>query len=240
MGVLQQRYDIETELVSRLQVASNSSQYPASRITTLIKDANLWATQLFDWDELYKWVKTTTAARRYYSYPTNMRTNTVNALQIDGAIYERKNYEDFESFIIKNPTSAKKIYALRGRLIWINPTPAVGAANNMHIYGCFQIFSPYDLANSTDVTIFSNSHSEGNEAIICKALSVAVKRSNPKLSAEEETRAVAILTAINGKQNEANGRSQRLNHARFSVPNFFAIPNGGSPIGKFSYEPDVE
>lgn len=236
---LETRTNLETELQSRLQVASNSTLFPAARLTELIQQGNIWATQYYPWDDLFKWLKTSTvSSRNYYLYPVQMRSNTIVDVQIDGLDYSRYDYEDFETERITNPTSTEKIFASKGRYYFINPTPTANGSTNLHIYGCCQVAAPYDLANGTDNTIFSLSSAWANEAIVKKALSVAIGRSNTAESQKEEAEAKAILAKLQDEQKVYGARSKRINHPKFNVPDYFASSNSYSPIGRFNYNPN--
>lgn len=236
--MLDTREELEDELQTRLQSADNSTLYPSDRLTSLIKQGNLWATQLFPWDDLYKWLKTSTASgRNYYSYPTTMASDTIMSLQIDGEIYERVDYEDFEDYKVNSPNSNRKVFASNGRYYWVSPTPTTSGSRNLHIYGCVQVFSPYDLANATDKTIFSVKMSSANEAIIKKGLSIALKPQDAKMAQAEEAEAVALLSVHIKNQKVYKARNKRLDHPRFAVPDFFAR-HGATGIGRFSYDPN--
>ena len=72
------RTEMETELVAQLQVASNSSLFPSTRITSLIQNAYKWATNLFIWTDLVKAKTTSTGTNQeYYDFPEEFRSNTV-------------------------------------------------------------------------------------------------------------------------------------------------------------------
>jgi len=48
------RADLEAELLTRLQVADNSTLFPSARLTSLIKNAYIWATQFVVWHDLVR------------------------------------------------------------------------------------------------------------------------------------------------------------------------------------------
>ena len=95
------REDLENELKAQLQSATNSNQFPSSRITTLIQNAYRRATSLFIWRALTKAVTTSSKSKTegddesYYDYPEEFRTGTVYLIKIDGKRYDRKSYESF-------------------------------------------------------------------------------------------------------------------------------------------------
>ena len=228
------RTDMETELVAQLQVASNSSLFPSARITTLIQNAYAWATNLFIWLELYRAKCTSTVAdAEYYDYPEEFRLGTILRLEVDGEPYERKNYEDYLDYKENNPDTTKKMFANFSTWYFMNPTPTENGSNNIDVWGAIQADL---LANGTDETIFSNNKPEGNDAVVQRAFSVAMKRIDSGLSETENDNAIAVLGKLNADEWKATQRDKRLDHPKFNVPNFFGgARNAG--IGKFDYQP---
>lgn len=233
---MDQRSGLETELLAELQGASNSTLYPSSRITTLIKDAYIWATQQYIWRDLVRGrITNTVAGEEYYDYPEDFRGDSIFRLVIDGDTYENKNFEDYLDFKTNNPTSTDKIFASFQRFYFISPTPTSTGSSNLTIWGAIQA-EPLDSASTE--TIFSNNKESGNEAVVRKALSVAVRRSEPSLSKSEELAAKEILAELNRKEWAATHKSKRLQHPKFSVPDYFAARSiQGDPIGNFSFNP---
>jgi len=228
------RSDMETELVSQLQVADNSSQFPAARITLLIQNAHTWATNLFVWTDLVKAKKTkTVAGQEYYDFPDELRSNSIVRLTIDGDSYERKNFEDFRAYKENNSTSTKKIFANYGRQFWVNPIPATTGSNNLIIWGAVQADA---LSAGSSETIFTNSNPEGNEAIVQRALGVALKRIDKKQSILETQEALATLQKLHEDEISSTQRDNRIDHPSMDVPNLHGrrTPPG---VGKFSYQP---
>lgn len=228
--------EMQSELVSRLQVANNSTLFPTSRIQTLIKDAHLWATSLYIWLDLVRAKTTSTrSGHEYYDYPTEFRTDTIVMIEIDGEEYDRKNFEDFRDYRRNNATSKKKIYSNYGRQFFISPIPTVDGSNNMDVWGAIQ--AP-QLTLSTDYTIFSRNNDSGNEAIVKKAQAVAVEPKDPNKAAKLETDAIGLLTLIFQKQQNTLQRDQRIQHPQFDVPDFFAGNGMSVRPGSFSLDPD--
>lgn len=228
------RAEMETELIARLQVASNSSLFPSSRITTLIQNAYKWATNLFIWPELVRAKCTSTIANaEYYDYPSEFRTGTIIRLEIDGDPYDRKDYEDYMDYKENNPNTTKKMFANYGRFFFVNPTPSSNGSNNIDVWGAIQADV---LDDSTDETIFTNSSPEGNEAVVERGFAIAMKRIDSAVSKSSNDEATIILGKLNMDAWKSTHRDKRLDHPRFNVPNFFG--NDRSPgVGKFSYQP---
>lgn len=227
------RSDLETELLARLQGASNSTLYPPARLTSLIKDAYMWATQLFMWHDLMRAKTTNTiSGNYYYDYPAEFRSESIMELEIDDVAYDRKNYEDYLDYKRDNPASDTKIFANFGRFFFVFPTPTTTGSANISAWGAIQAD---ELSLSTSVPIFSYNKEEGNEAVIRKAFSVAIKRQDATLSVSEEQQASAILTRLSSAEQAHTQRNQRLNHPMLDVPDYFQGRRVKVTAGNFSY-----
>lgn len=224
--------EMQTELAARLMVASNSTTFSATRLGELLNNANQWATQMFIWLELVRGRMTNSkSGYEYYDYPSDFRTGTIIRLEVDNEPYERKNFEDYLDFKKNNPGSQEKIFAHYGRQYFIYPTPTANGTNNISVWGAIQAPA---LTQNTDTTIFSSQNMSGNEAIIKKAFSVAIKRIDSNLSTKEEQEGLGLLAVLNKKQWEAYQRDKRIQHPRFDVPDYMKI-SGGTQVGNFSY-----
>lgn len=232
------RAEMETELLAQLQAASNSNIFTATRITDLIKSAYRWATTIFIWNALVRAKCTDSVANQeYYDYPDEFRNDTIFRLTLDDVSYRRKSFEDYLDYKENNPTSTFKMFASFGRQFFIHPTPTASGTNNIDVWGAIDAD---ELSSSSSETIFSTSREDANEAIVRKALSVAVKRVDYKLSQAEEVAARAILAQYNDYEVKSRQRDQRVQHPKFNVPNFYADGTQVSPIGKFNYDPSIE
>lgn len=231
------REDLEAELLELLLVSDNSSLYPATRLTSLIKNAYMWATQLVIWHDLVRAVYTTTFPNtNYYDYPQEFRSESIVRMEINGEKYVRKNYEDYMDYKNRNPGTQKKMFASFGRLFFINPVSASGG-EQMDLWGAVQA-DPLDLA--TDEPIFSNNKQEGNEAVVRKAFATAIKRVDPNLSKMEEAEALAILLRLSKMEQDNTQRNKRLDHPMLNVPDFLGGFTGSTSYGSFNYTPEGE
>ena len=227
------RSDIETEVIARLQVASNSTLYPAARITTIVQSAYMWATQLVVWHDLVRAVCThTTATNEYYDYPANFRSESIIRMEIDGDEYKRKNYEDYLAFKADNPSSTKKMFSSFGRQFFVHPTPTTTGTDNLTVWGAVQSDA---LSSSSSVPIFSYNKEEANEAVIKKALAIALVRSDPQLAKSEESDAISILLKLSDEENKNTQRNKRLNHPMLRIPDFYGNSHA-SDIGSFNVD----
>ena len=214
------RADMETELLARLQVANNSTMFPSTRITQLIKDAYIWATTTWVWTDLVNGKYTSTVVNsEYYDYPADFRSNTIMRLTVDNVSYDRKAFEDYLAFKENNPNSDLKIFASYGRYYFIHPTPSSNGSNNITVWGSLKADA---LTNSSDITIFTDNKEEGNEAVVKKALSVALTRIDRNSSVAEEQGAIQLLTKLSNDERAATQRDQRIQHPKFAIPDYYA------------------
>lgn len=234
--MLSTRAELEAELVSQLQVASNSSQFPSARITSLIQNAYIKATELFRWNDLVKAKCTSSVASgEWYDYPSDFRSGTIIRLEMDSEPYERKNWEDYLEYKHENPTSTKKIFSSFGRQFFIFPTPATSGTNNIYVWGSIQAAA---LSLSTSETIFSNNKENCNMAVVGLALAMALKLSKPDISLAEEKNALVVLQNQFQTEQASTQRDQRIDKALFNVSDYFVGRSGRSPYRRFSYTPE--
>lgn len=251
---MQTRSDIETELQARLMVANNSTLVSSSRITQLVKDANLWAGTLHFWPSLYRSRYFSSKpslqsgspilplAYDYYDYPSDFLTGSINRLYFNGKKYDKKAFQDFLDYVDESqqaslpPDPSKLYFAEFGRQFFVWPGVSIAGNNDGLVWGNVQ---PPDLANSTDLTIFSQWNDSGNEAILKKALSVEMERLDAGFANEQKQEAIQLLELIWAKVTTENQKNQRLNHARFRTPDYFGQQSGISTIGNFGTNIEV-
>lgn len=183
-------------------VADNSTLYPTTRLQQLIQDSYYKCSSLHEWPSLVRAKTTTTTTDEYYDYPDEFRDESIVRLIINGKRYSKKNYEDFMDYKIDQAS-------------YLNPFTAGYVVD---VYGCIQ---PEAFVTNNDLTIFSLSDDSGNEAVVKKALSVALAKSDPNTSILEENGANTLLDTMWNKIKKRQQREERLNHPFFVVPDFF-------------------
>ena len=129
---MQTYLEMQTELIARLGVASNSTKFPTARIQTLIKDAHLWATALYPFRELT--LKTDVATTGVsssvlsgaseHTYPAAYRSNSIWMIFIGSDEYKKRNFDDLLRYALNNTNSIKRRYADIGRKYYVFPNPA--------------------------------------------------------------------------------------------------------------------
>lgn len=251
---MQTRAEIETEVLARLMIANNSTQFPSSRITQLVQDAYIWAGSIFFWPSLMRLRYFSTKpssqssspilplAYDYYDYPTDFLTGSISRMYIGGKKYDKKSYQDFLDYVDNAqdaqtpPDNTKHYFAEYGRQFFVWPGVTVAGSNDGLIWGNIQ---PPALANSTDKPIFSLWDDSGNEAIVKKAISVAMERLDSGFANEQKQEALQLLQLMWQKVVAENQKSQRLNHPRFRTPDYFGQQSGISTIGNFGTNIEV-
>src|SRR5574340_165187 len=200
--------DLCAELLSRLQVADNSTLYTSQRCKDLIQQANQWATSQYLFPALERAKTThTEAGQYYYDYPDEFRTDAITRVYVDGKFYDSIAFDDF---LTKREEVGytDKVFADYGRQWFIHPIPTVTGTNNVDIWGC--INAPALITSGK--TIFSDSDATGNEAIVKKGLSVAVAKKNKNLAVQEENEARSMLGTIYSKILTRSQKDKRKDH----------------------------
>lgn len=210
--------------------ASTSTLYNDTRLGELVNDAYIWATGLFSWPELEEAVDTVVPVvdpdtnEQYLDYPENFKTDTLTEfIHVNDIPFERTAWNAFLEYKRNNPTdTSRKMFADYGRQIFLFPHQTVGLP--VVLWGQKQATA---LSAGTDLTIFSKHSDEGNEAVIRKAFSVAVRRTDTSLSKSEEAEAVALLSALWSKVQARQQYTKQTDKPMFEVPDYFAGANGG-------------
>jgi hypothetical protein len=225
--------DMQEELIERLMAAAQSSLFPQDRIKKLLQNAYTWAKQLYNWDELESARDSVSQiGYEYYDYPDDFRTNSLGEyLFFNGKSYKHKNFRDYIEYKRLYPSSTKRIYAEHDRKYFISPTPTVVA--QITIWG--QKLGS-QLVNDGDKTIFSLHDESGNEAVVERAFSKAMKRIDATLSKDANDEAVRLLTILFKRQEEGKQTEQNLNKPMFDVPNFFPGNQGSFIAGNFGVD----
>lgn len=222
--------DMVDELRSRLMSADNSTLFTDTRLKSLINTAYRWAGSYFPWFELQKAKQTTTIANHeYYDYPDNFVTGSIIKLTVDGDDYERADFLAYQKYKETYPDDDTKYFSQYGRQYFIFPTPTTDGLTIV-IWGLAQVDK---LVNDDDKTIFYNFNISGNEAIVKKALSIAVKTANPQLAIVEENEAKEILTTIWSDIKRRSMNDHQINKPFFDVPDFFGGLSSVENIGRF-------
>lgn len=224
--------NLQTELRNRLTAQAGHTFFSDTMIASWINLAHKWAAGLHKWPMLKK-VKTTTttAGQEYYDYPSTFKTGSIGKLQVNGDEYLKRSLAAYRKHKEDNPNdTSTKIFTNYNRYYFICPTPTVSGLT-IDVWG---LDMPATMTASGDVSIFGDSEPEGDEAIIKKALSIALAKARQKKEAQiEEQEAIGLLGNVWRRLREDEADEQSDNIPFFNVPDFFGT-NSESPIGNFN------
>lgn len=224
--------DLYTTLQNDLTVDSASSFLPINTIKLAINRAYRKAGGLFFWPETEDAKKTSTVAtQEYYDYPVNWRPNSIWKLKVDSSDFGEPLLMKDYLFEKENnfPSGLQKLWTNQWRRYFFTPLPTADGNNNIEVWGQKVVDK---LVNDSDVTIFSYSMPECNEAILLEASAILknkgellqpVMRSfiggTQLLNAEAQN----ILSVAYGKIRATKSRYQKT-MPFFEVPDLFYRP----------------
>ena len=228
--------EMRTAVQSDLNVGSESTLYSPTAIDLAINRAYTKASALFPWPELMDAKKTTTqASQEYYDYPSTWRSNSIWKLDIDGVRYGEPpdgsplSYDDYLLWKEDNSTDTTKKWANQWRrfFIWPVPTTATGVIS---VWG---IMVNETLDEDAEVTIFSYSMPECNEAVVLEAVAILkAKGENEKSSEFKSAEAKQILAVAWGKIRNESAKYEK-NQPMFNVPDYYSGSGTAEKIGDF-------
>lgn len=228
--------ELRAAVQSDLNVGDESTLYSITAIDLAINRAYRKAGALFPWPELQDAKKTTTQANQeYYDYPQTWRSNSIWKLKVDGDRYGEEpdgsplSYDDYLNWREDNSTSTDKKWANQWRRYFISPVPTE-ADLEICVWGIMNVET---LDEDTDVTIFSYSMPEGNEAIVLEAVAILKSKGEQEKSGEfRSLEAKQILAVAWGKIKTENSKYEK-NQPFFNVPDFFGGNSNSTKIGDF-------
>lgn len=229
--------EMQTAVSDDLTVDSTSSLYNTNVIKRAINRAYRKAGGLFRWPELEDAKKTSTqSGYEYYEYPQNWQPDSIWKVEVDGERYGEDpdgspiSFDDYLNWKKDNPNSTEKKWSSQWRRYFIHPTPTSNGDNNLYVWGQKAVTG---LTENTDITIFSYSMPECNEAIVLEAVAIL------KAKGEEETKsafrsqeAKQILSVAYGKIRQNQNKYEKI-QPMWNVPDMFGRRRTKSLIGQF-------
>lgn len=131
-----------------------------------------------------------------YDYPTDVKTDSLRFLTVNGKRYEKLLFEDYLTWKEDYSSSTKKYFSDRNRTIYINYL-ATDFGNSIIFYGQVEVSG--SITSSSTTSVFSPAEPEGDEAIIKLAYASALgseKMKDPVNSKREKNEAFEILDSI--------------------------------------------
>lgn len=227
--------ELQTTVQSDLNVDSTSTFYPVATIKLAINRAYKKAGGLFRWSELEDAKKTSTvASQEYYDYPDTWQPDSIWRLTIDD-----EDYGDplvFKDYLYEKdnniPSGADYLWSSQWRRFFVYPTPTTSGNNNICVWGQKVVDT---LTNDSDVTIFSYSMPECNDAIVLEAVAILkAKGEDQGTSQFRSLQAKEILSVAYGKIRQNQAKYEKTTPF-FEVPDMFGTPprRDNSRIGNF-------
>lgn len=219
--------DIRTALSSDLNISSNSSLYPTDTLNSAINRVYLMIAGMHRWPDTEDAKKTYVIAdKEYYDYPQDWRPDSIWKLRIDD-----KDYGDplqFKDYLLKkqrNHDPSEKYWANHKRWFFVHPVATTnGSSATLHIWGHKTIT---ELSDNDDVTIFSYSYPELNEAIELEALErLLSKGENINKAAIQNTKAMTIIETTWKRIREENAKYEK-EEPMWEVPDYYS-PGAGT------------
>jgi len=219
--------DFRQAIQDDLTVGSESTLYSVNVIDRAINRAYRKCAALFPWPETEDAKKTSTQANQeYYDYPSNWLSDSMFRLEVDGDIYGEEpdgspmDYNDYLTWRNDdyNANSTDRKWANQKRRFFFYPVPTSAGSYNIH---CWGHMVPDALSTDGDVTIWSYSMPEGNEAIVLEAVAILKAKGEQEKAGEfRSLEAKQILIVSWGKIQKEQGKYEKINPF-FDVPDYF-------------------
>lgn len=232
--------ELQTAVQSDLNLDATSPLFNLTTVKLAINRAYIKAGGLYRWKETEDSKKTSTVANQeYYDYPDNWKPNSVWKLRVDGTDYKDPlSYKDF-LYEQENswPSGMTKAWTSQWRRVFIYPIPTTSGNNNIELWGLKAVDT---LTNDSDVTIFSYSMPECNEAIVLEAEAILKGKAQEENSGQfRSAQAMSILSIAWGKVQQDQKKYEKTTPFFDSI-NFFPYndtsklnTSDGSPISNF-------
>ena len=229
--------EIRDALMSDMNVDSTSTLYPEATLNSAINRAYRKAGALFPWADLQDAKKTSTVSgQEYYDYPTNWRSKSIWRIEVDGEKYGEDpdgsplSFDDYLVWREDNPSATDKKWATQQRRYFINPVPTANGTNNLHVWG---IMVTETLSEDGDITIFSYSTPEGNEAVLLEAKAILKSKGDDLKTTDFKSKEAKELLAIAwGKERDEDAKYEK-NQPMWEVNDMFGAGSSKDLRGRF-------
>lgn len=216
--------ELKNELRNRLSIAIGNTFWTDAMLADWLNQANRWACNYKKWPFTEEAVYTASRANAlYYDYPSNFKSDSISRLEIENAEgkmeeYKKIAYQDFMKYITNNPEGKDKIFSDYKRFYFINPKVPVDG-REITLWGQER---PEKLVADTDKTPFAEGEEAGEEAIIKRALMIALQKAKKYSEASvEREESKEILEQIYMRILEEQVTYQRKDCPFFNVSRLF-------------------
>jgi hypothetical protein len=182
--------ELQAAVLSDLTIDSGSSLFPTATVKLALNRAYSKVGGLYRWPELRDAKKTSTEnGKEYYDFPTGWRSDSIWRLEVDSVQYGEDpdgspmSYEDYLQWRADddNSSSTSKKWGVQARRFFIYPVPTTDGAYNISVWG-FRVVET--LTDADDLTIFSYSMPECNEAIVLEAVAILKSKGEDRKTGE--------------------------------------------------------
>ncbi len=168
--------------------------YTDAAIDRELETAHKWAAGYHKWPmtEYMDKSGTFTGGTEEYAYPNaTFKTDSIRILKVGSYLFDKKEFTSYLRWREDNSSSTDRVFSDYGRQLYINPNCASGT-----IYS-FGQQTPAAFSLSTDTSVFSGYDEEGDEAIVCKLISLLKEKAGDRqTSIDYETRSRNILDGV--------------------------------------------
>ena len=217
--------ELQQGVQSDVNIGSESTLFPPTTVKSAINRAYIKSAGLFRWAETEDAKKTSTQLGiDYYDYPDTWRPDSIWKLVVDDVDYGNPlSFKDYQ-YEIENktgntlPSGRERIWTSQWRRYFIYPTPVASGDYNISVFGQRSVEA---MDADADVTIFSYSMPECNEAIILEAVAILKgKGEDDKGGQFRSAEAKQILAIAWGKVRQDQAKYQTV-QPMFRVPDYF-------------------
>jgi hypothetical protein len=218
---------------SDLNAGQESTLYPLTTVKMALNRSYMKCGGLFRWPETEDAKQTSTQnGIDYYDYPENWRPDSMWKIMVDGVNYgDPIAFKDFQKEIEDGiPSGREHLWTSQWRRFFLYPVPTTNGDFNITVHGQRVVEM---MEEDADVTIFSYSMPECNEAVILEAVAILKnKEENEKAGEFRSSEAKGILAIAWGKIRQDQAKYQRV-QPQYDVPDFFGKGSTSDIIGKF-------
>lgn len=229
--------DLFSELIAGVQsdmtIGDESSLFPLATVKLALNRAYLKAGGLFRWPELEDAKKTSTEnGKEYYDYPAGWRPDSIWKLTVDGTDYNDPLV--FKDYLYEKendiPSQATYLWASQWRRYFIYPTPTADGDNNISVWGSRVVDT---LTEDADVTIFSYSMPECNEAVVLEAVAILKSKGEDDKSAQFKSAEAKQILVVGWNKVKQDQTKYEKTQPFFLVNDMFGQNLTSDTIGDF-------
>ena len=163
---------MKTEVRDRLTLLSTSTYITTAMIARWLNMAKDYCLDYKKWPFLEYRGSDLIDATGEYPYPTKMKTTSVFLITVGGERFVKIRYEDYLKYLEDNSGGDSKVWAEFDRTVYINGN-ACSVGDTVYFYG--QKIED-DMSADGDTTPFDDAEKTGDEAVIERALYLALKK----------------------------------------------------------------